>query len=62
VAILSNFLERTGDAYDWDDFLTFPIADEELNLVRQRCLNFDPGSDEGRAQVRIELDSLAAKR
>jgi hypothetical protein len=35
--IIERFLEGNGGQWDWDDFLSIPIADPELDEVRQRC-------------------------
>lgn len=34
---LRNFLEGTGDNWDWDDFTSIPIADPTLDSVRQEA-------------------------
>ena len=31
------FLSQAGQPWDWDEFLTRPIADPELDQVRVRC-------------------------
>jgi hypothetical protein len=35
--IIERFLNGGGGEWDWDDFLSIPIADSELDEVRQRC-------------------------
>ena len=35
--IIERFLDGGGGEWDWDDFLSIPIADPELDEVRQRC-------------------------
>ena len=35
--IIERFLEGNGGQWDWDDFLSIPIADPQLDGVRQRC-------------------------
>ena len=35
--IIERFLDGRGGEWDWDDFLSIPIADPELDAVRQRC-------------------------
>lgn len=39
--IIEQFLDGTGGVWDWDDFTTRPIADDELEAVRQRCSQLD---------------------
>ena len=58
IATLSDFLDNKGGAYDWDDFLTFPVADPELEAVRKRCREIDWNSESGKESVREELDRL----
>jgi hypothetical protein len=42
--IIERFLNGGGGGWDWDDFLSIPIADPELDEVRQRC---DATRDDG---------------
>ena len=35
--LIERFLDGGGGKWDWDDFLSIPIADPELDEVRQRC-------------------------
>lgn len=35
------FIEGRGGAYDWDDFLSFPLQDPELEAVRKRCIEIE---------------------
>jgi hypothetical protein len=32
-----NFLDGSGGQWDWDDFLSFEIADPRLEEIRERC-------------------------
>jgi hypothetical protein len=34
---IKNFLDGGGGAYDWDDFLAFPIPDQRLDAIRIEC-------------------------
>jgi len=34
---IENFLADTGGAYDWDDFLSIPINDRQLDAIRIEC-------------------------
>ena len=55
---IESFLSGTGGAYDWDDFLTFPIADPDLEALRQRCVSFEWETNSGREALQRELQSL----
>lgn len=35
--IIEQFLNGTGDEWDWDDFCSYRITDLELDSVRLRC-------------------------
>ena len=35
--ILTEFVQGTGGRWDWDDFISFPIEDERLDQIRERC-------------------------
>ncbi len=35
--VLNNFLSGKGDEWDWDDFISVPIEDPELNAIRVIC-------------------------
>ncbi|MDM3870831.1 hypothetical protein QSV34_05630 [Porticoccus sp. W117] len=36
-AVLQRMLSGKIDAYWWDDFLSTPIRDRQLNAIRERC-------------------------
>ena len=36
--IIRNFIDGKGDAWDWDDFENFSLADPELERIRQEAL------------------------
>jgi hypothetical protein len=58
IKMLENFLDGNGGPYDWDDFLTLPIADPDLEAVRRRCNDIDWKTDVGTATLRKELERL----
>ena len=35
--IIERFLDGRGHKWDWDDFLSIPVADPQLDDVRRRC-------------------------
>ena len=35
--ILVSFLDGSGGEWDWDDFMSVPIADPTLDSIRERC-------------------------
>ena len=41
VRFLADFLNATGHKWDWDDFLSTPITDAELEKIRQHCRKLD---------------------
>ncbi len=47
---IENFLEGKGGSWDWDDFISLPINDPELDKIRLRCCDlseeFPPGENE----------------
>ena len=65
---ITKFLNGIGGAYDWDDFLTFPIEDQRLEAIRIECAElrdkYPPGncrqycSDEGLERLREILKDL----
>ncbi len=34
---IENFVNGSGGDWDWDDFISVPILDVELDRLRQRC-------------------------
>jgi hypothetical protein len=36
-AILERFVQGTGPAREWDDFISFQVADPELEAIAARC-------------------------
>lgn len=65
---MQDFLNGTGPKWEWDDFLSTPLADPELEKIRERCRHLDlefppdkPGaftSPQGLAVIRAYLDQL----
>jgi hypothetical protein len=48
--ILEDFVSSCGNEWAWDDFLSFAIEDEELELIRIRCNRLDseyPATEKG---------------
>lgn len=37
VFILENFINETGEIWEWDDFISIPIENKELNEIRILC-------------------------
>jgi hypothetical protein len=35
--IIERFVNGTGGKWDWDDFISWPIADPQLDAIRARC-------------------------
>ena len=38
---IEDFLEGTGQPWDWDDFTSVRISDSSLESIRQRCAQLD---------------------
>ena len=65
---MEDFLNGTGPKWEWDDFLSTPLTDPELEKIRERCRHLDlefppdkPGgftSDRGLAVIRSFLDQI----
>ncbi len=65
---MDDFLNGAGPKWEWDDFLATPLADPELEKMRERCRHLDlefppdkPGdftSDRGLAIIREYLSQL----
>lgn len=34
---IENFVNGTGGDWDWDDFVSCPITDDELDAIRSNC-------------------------
>ena len=39
--IIERFINGKGSDWEWDDFISVPIKDPELEKIRIRCLNLD---------------------
>ncbi|MXP45958.1 hypothetical protein GRI43_00945 [Altererythrobacter luteolus] len=59
---LRDFIEGTGEEWDWDDFVSIEIADTRLDSIRERASKFpDVGSEELNALLR-EAEELSSVR
>ncbi len=65
--VIEDFVNGTGGPWDWDDFISVRIADEELEATRIKCLRTQseyPGgpnqwcNDEGREVLRSLAEQL----
>lgn len=51
---LRDFLNGTGGPWDWEDFISIPIADPRLEDLRQRASELDlPMTDDETAPLRV---------
>jgi len=57
---IESFILGTGGPWDWDDFISVPIRDVELDAIRERCARLDsefpperPGQFCGRAGMAV---------
>ena len=61
---LRDFLNGTGGDWDWDDFISIPIADPRLEDIRERAAALDlPIADQDTALLMTliaEAEALAA--
>ena len=65
---IDDFINESGDEWDWDDFTTVPIRDPILDSIRQRCSEIADDnppiqdgewcSPAGREELRQILDEL----
>jgi hypothetical protein len=39
--IIERHIERTEGPWDWDEFTSIPIANDELDAIRLRCIELD---------------------
>jgi hypothetical protein len=39
---LRDFIEGTGDEWDWDDFASVTLEDQALDSIRQRATRNEP--------------------
>lgn len=35
--VITDFVDGTGGEWDWDDFVSVPLRDEELDAIRRRA-------------------------
>ena len=63
---LHNFIDGNGGNYDWDDFTSVPIANQQLDDIRCRAAAVDlPVTKEGYMTLRVllaEAERLASSR
>jgi hypothetical protein len=60
-ASLRDFLEGTGDGWDWDDFTSIQIADPDLDSIRGRATRIPlPLTEEGLATMQQLLEEAEA--
>ena len=51
----------TGSEWDWDDFISIPLADPNLESIRQRASSVElPVTDEGRLTLQALLREAEA--
>jgi hypothetical protein len=56
---LRNFVNGGGGEWDWDDFISVPIANAELEDIRRRAAAIElPPTDEGVATLRKLLEEV----
>jgi hypothetical protein len=36
--IIERFVDKTDDVYVWDDFISIPTSDPDMELARRECL------------------------
>ena len=61
VRFLRDFHNGTGDDYDWDDFISVPIADQRLESIREKARALDlPIDPRGFADLKLLLDEAEA--
>jgi hypothetical protein len=69
---IAKFLNGTGGAYDWDDFVSLKIEDQRLNSIRIECAElpekYPPGNcrqycnDEGLKRLEEIVTHLKSER
>ena len=37
IVVIENFISGAGGTWDWDDFISFPIDEPELDAARDLC-------------------------
>lgn len=65
ITLIRRFIQGSVDPYEWDDFISIPLRDPELEKLRITCVNlpkdFPPADKQhycGQAGLEI-LESLA---
>ena len=66
VQYLRDFLNGTGGLWDWDDFVSIPIADPRLEDIRRRAARLDlPIADDETGPLKellMEAEAIADVR
>lgn len=58
---LRDFLNETGGDWDWDDFISIPIADPKLENLRERAAALDlPMPDDNTGPLRELIEEAEA--
>ena len=61
VRFLRDFHNGTGDDYDWDDFVSVPIADPRLESIRERAWALSlPVDATGFGELKVLLEEAEA--
>ena len=58
-AYLRDFIQGTGGDWDWDDFVSIPIADPKLESIRARARDY-PATENGLAELKALLREAEA--
>ena len=59
VDYLEDFINGTGSDWDWDDFVSIPIADPALDTIRERASRF-PEPEVGLSELKALLQEAKA--
>nr|WP_313393607.1 hypothetical protein [Brevundimonas diminuta] len=60
---LRDFIDGTGDEWDWDDFASVTIKDQALESIRHRAIRAEPlkADIEQLRKLLAEAEALCAK-
>ena len=59
---IQDFLDGKGGAYDWDDFISIPISDQQLDEIRKICAGLPKTFPPGIAQAYCGAEGMALLR
>ena len=59
IETVKSFLENRDSAYNWDDFLTFPISEPKMNTFRLECRKIEWTTVDGKIRIRKLLDEFS---